>query len=152
MTANWPAMDKNAASRNALLEFQEISAMGRLLCLQASALNMSNMTNVVKVMVRSRLDTVWSSSISCRKTYIVPASISSPDVSTRYIRGVVMISSPRRRGGRCITAGSTFSTPRLCASGPSMMMLIHRICMGFRGWADPSGYSKPQGLVPQQMC
>merc|ERR1719410_409248 len=40
-------------------------------------------------------------------------------------------------GGFFINSLSAGSTPRLCAGGPSMMMLIHRICIGFRGLAVP---------------
>jgi hypothetical protein len=45
--------------------------MGRLLCLHAKALNMSNITKVVKVIVLS-LDDTLPSSISTRNTYMVP--------------------------------------------------------------------------------
>mmetsp|Transcript_4629 Transcript_4629/g.13006 ORF Transcript_4629/g.13006 Transcript_4629/m.13006 type:complete len:207 (-) Transcript_4629:2782-3402(-) len=33
---------------------------------------------------------------------------------------------------------STSSTPKLCAGGPSMMMLIHSICMALRGLGSPN--------------
>ena len=65
-----------------------------------------------------------------------------------------MIESLTFLGGRCITSLSTGSTPRLssnacftsqinisidstqnlCAGGPSMIILIHNICMAFRGF------------------
>jgi hypothetical protein len=54
-----------------LFEFQLSSKMGRLLCLHAKALNMSNITKVVKVIVLS-LDDTLPSSISTRNTYMVP--------------------------------------------------------------------------------
>ena len=63
--------EKAIARRNALFEFQLSSNIGLLLCLHARALNMSNITKVVKVIVLSREDTL-PSSISTRNTYIVP--------------------------------------------------------------------------------
>ena len=53
----WPPREKASASRKAPLEFHASSYTGLLLWRQASALNMSNMTKAVKVMVRSREDT-----------------------------------------------------------------------------------------------
>ena len=35
-------------------------------------------------------------------------------------------------------AGSTGSTPSDCEGGPSIRMLINRICIGFRGLSSPS--------------
>jgi hypothetical protein len=76
-------------------------------------------------------------SISVRKTKMVPTRMRRPEVRTRKMRGRVMMSSCCLRGGRCITDESTDSTPRDCARGPSMMMLIHKICMGLSGLGRP---------------
>jgi hypothetical protein len=37
-----------------------------------------------------------------------------------------------------MTAGSTGSTPSDCAGGPSIRILIHRICIAFKGFGNPS--------------
>ena len=50
----------------------------------------------------------------------------------------VRMRASRWRGGRDITAGSTGSTPRDWAGGPSMRMLIQRICIAFNGLGSPS--------------
>ncbi len=50
---------------------------------------------------------------------------------------LVKISASLRRVGLCITAGSTGSTPRDCAGGPSMRILIQRICIAFSGLGRP---------------
>jgi len=50
----------------------------------------------------------------------------------------VNIGASRCRGGRSMTAGSTGSTPSDCAGGPSIKILIHRICIAFRGFGNPS--------------
>lgn len=42
------------------------------------------------------------------------------EVSTRRMSGRVRTRAVRERGGRVMTAGSTGSTPRDCAGGPSM--------------------------------
>lgn len=70
-TAVCPSSEKAMARRNALFEFQLNSNTGRLLCLQARALNMSNITKVVKVIVRS-LEETLPSSISNKNTQTVP--------------------------------------------------------------------------------
>ena len=44
----------------------------------------------------------------------------------------------RFRGGLLMTAGSTGSTPRDCAGGPSIRILIHNICIAFSGLGSPS--------------
>ena len=43
------------------------------------------------------------------------------------MRGLVRIWALRERGGRVITAGSTGSTPRDCAGGPSIKMSMGRV-------------------------
>jgi len=40
-------------------------------------------------------------------------------------------------GGRRMIAGSTGSTPRDCEGGPSIRILIKRICIGLRGLSSP---------------
>lgn len=93
---------------------------------QFKALNISNNTKQVNVMVVSRLFTSPSVSISCVYTSIVPIITIDADVRTRLIRAFVNTGAFRLRGGRLITSGSTGSTPRDCAGGPSM--IISRIC------------------------
>ena len=44
------------------------------------------------------------------------------DMRVRWSSGFVRICALRERGGRVITAGSTGSTPRDCAGGPSIKM------------------------------
>jgi len=51
---------------------------------------------------------------------------------------LVMIGAFFFLGGRHITAGSTGSTPRDCEGGPSIRMLIKRICIALRGLDRPS--------------
>ena len=51
-----------------------------------------------------------------------PANMSRPEVSTRMMRGFVMMSSCLLRGGLCITNGSTVSTPRLWEILNSVML------------------------------
>ena len=50
----------------------------------------------------------------------------------------VSINASRCRGGRDMTAGSTGSTPNDCAGGPSMRILIHKICIAFNGFGNPN--------------
>ena len=59
-------------------------------------------------------------------------------VRTRLINLEVRIRSSRCRGGRDMTAGSTGSTPRDWAGGPSMRILIQRICIAFKGLERPN--------------
>lgn len=73
-------------------------------------------------------------------------------INTRCKRRLVNAGEPRGRGGRDMTSGSTGSTPRDCAGGPSIMMsndvsyfhqiiivnlLIHNICIAFSGLSNP---------------
>jgi hypothetical protein len=55
---------------------------------------------------------------------MVPNIIMEAEVRTRVMRGQVRTGALRFRGGRVITSGSTGSTPRDCAGGPSMMMSV----------------------------
>jgi hypothetical protein len=50
----------------------------------------------------------------------------------------VNINSFLSRGGRSMMAGSTGSTPSDCAGGPSINILIQRICMAFSGLGSPN--------------
>ena len=121
---------------------------------------MSKKTKQVKVMVVSRAVTVPSMDISRIYVTIVPRTIMAADVSTRCITGRVSTRAVRDRGGRVMTAGSTGSTPRDWAGGPSIRMsgktegvsdirsgwirkgvqhlLIHRICIALRGLRRPN--------------
>lgn len=46
--------------------------------------------------------------------------------------------TPRGTGGRFMISGCTVSTPKLCAGGPSISILIHKICIGFKGFSNPT--------------
>lgn len=50
----------------------------------------------------------------------------------------VSIGASRCLGGRDMTAGSTGSTPNDWAGGPSIRILIHRICIAFNGFGSPN--------------
>src|SRR5271156_3583904 len=85
--------------------------------------------------------------------------IKEAEVRTRRIRGLVRTRAFLERGGRVIIRGSTGSTPRDCAGGPSIRMsdrflatcfhdqwfrkrgrrdlLIHSICIAFSGFLNP---------------
>ncbi len=67
------------------------------------------------------------------KMYKVPLTINKALSRIFPMRLRLIIDSFVDLGGFLSTSGSTGSTPRLCAGGPSMIMLIHRICMAFRG-------------------
>lgn len=41
-----------------------------------------------------------------------------------------------------MTAGSTGSTPNDCAGGPSIRILIHKICIAFKGFGRPKVVDK----------
>lgn len=117
---------------------------------QLNALNISKKTKQVNVMVVSRGVTMLSlicksgvnqqtsppilSRLTSRtKMKSVPQIIIAADINTFKIRLRVIMGWFTLRGGCLRTSGSTGSTPRLCAGGPSMMILIHRICMAFNG-------------------
>ena len=85
-------------------------------------------------MVVSRRETT-PSACSRVKTQSVPATITHADERQRASSRGLMMGSLARRGGRRMTVGSTGSTPSDCAGGPSMMMLIHRICIALSGLA-----------------
>lgn len=61
------------------------------------------------------------------KTHSVPAIMTRADRSTFKINFLVIIGSLVFRGFCLTTSFSTGSTPKLCAGGPSIMMLIHKI-------------------------
>ena len=63
-------------------------------------------------------------------------------VRTRFRTLEVRIFASRFRGGLVMTAGSTGSTPRDCAGGPSMRILIHRICIALSGFSRPKSVEK----------
>jgi hypothetical protein len=58
-------------------------------------------------------------------------------VRTRLMTFDVKIKASRWRGGRSMTAGSTGSTPKDWAGGPSIRILIQRICIAFNGLGNP---------------
>ena len=85
----------------------------------------------------------------------VPIIIINAEVRTRWISGFVSTRALLGRGGRPMIEGSTGSTPRDCAGGPSMrissqilakehrrsyraVILIHRICIAFSGFLNPN--------------
>src|ERR1700710_2803576 len=86
------------------------------------------------------------------------------EVRTRVMRGQVRTGALRFRGGRVMTSGSTGSTPRDWAGGPSIMMsvqkfvseetegkergdvLIHKICIAFKGFLNPRHVQKKTKL------
>lgn len=51
---------------------------------------------------------------------MVPSMMMEAEVRTRWMRARVRTRAVRERGGRDMMAGSTGSTPRDCAGGPSM--------------------------------
>ena len=104
---------------------------------QHNALNKSKATNVVNVIVKSCFDGSFLSPSVEKKMNMVPLNIQAPDVSTRYKRGRVIMSSVFFLGGRLIIELSTASTPKDWAGGPSIMMLIQRICIAFKGFGLP---------------
>ena len=67
-------------------------------------------------------------------TKIVPQIIIEEEIKTLTIKSNVIIGSLTFRGGFDIMSESTGSTPRLWAGGPSMIMLIHKICIAFKGF------------------
>ena len=83
---------------------------------------MSKKTKQVNVMVVSRAETLLSRDISRIYIQRVPSMIMVAEVRTRWMRGRVSTRAFFERGGRDITAGSTGSTPRDWAGGPSIRM------------------------------
>lgn len=105
---------------------------------QLSAFHISNSTKHVNVMVVSRL--VFPpepSSISLWNTHSVPKMIIPADNKTLTIKDFEIIGSFTLRGFCLSTSWSTGSTPKDWAGGPSIIMLIHNICMAFSGFAMP---------------
>lgn len=88
-------------------------------------------------MVCSLLD-ILSSSNANIYTNNVPTTIIDAENSTRYNNLFVIIGASFFRGGRRITAGSTGSTPRLWLGGPSMRILMNKICIALSGLLSPS--------------
>lgn len=56
------------------------------------------------------------------------------DMKIFRISDLLSIVSVIHRGGCLIVSLSTGSTPKLWAGGPSMMMLIHKICIALSGF------------------
>lgn len=105
---------------------------------QLSALNMSNRTKQVNVMVVSRFVLPADpSAISRWKTHNVPKMIMLADSRTFTISARVIMGCLTFRGLCFSTSWSTGSTPNDWAGGPSIMMLIHSICMALSGLAMP---------------
>ena len=80
----------------------------------------------VNVMVVS-LAVIFPSSIVILKIQRVPQMMMEADRRMLDIRLRVRICSFRWRGGFLRTSWCTGSRPRLCAGGPSMITLIHKI-------------------------
>jgi hypothetical protein len=59
---------------------------------------------------------------------MVPSMIIEAEVKTRVMRGHVRTGALRFRGGRVMTSGSTGSTPRDWAGGPSIIMSVKICC------------------------
>lgn len=110
---------------------------------QLSALNISKSTKQVKVMVVSRFVLPADpSAISRWNTHRVPRMIMLAERRTLTINARVIMGCLTFLG-RCLsTSWSTGSTPSDCAGGPSMIILIHRICMAFRGFAIPMSVAR----------
>lgn len=129
-------IEKATASKNIRLV---VSPMVKTLFVcerQDRALNMSKNTKQVKVIVVSRL--VFPSvpsAISRWNTHSVPSTIILALSRTFTTTDFVIIGCFTFRGFCLSTSWSTGSTPRDCAGGPSIMMLIHKICMAFSGLA-----------------
>merc|ERR1719400_2267492 len=87
-------------------------------------------------MVVSLLVTLPSSIISLN-TNRVPQTIMEAERMMLRRMSLLSIACFTSLGGFFISSLSAGSTPRLWAGGPSMMMLIQRICIGFKGLAVP---------------
>lgn len=57
----------------------------------------------------------------------VPSMMMAAEVSTRWINGLVSTRADRERGGRFIMDGSTGSTPRDWAGGPSIRISVDEV-------------------------
>uniref|UniRef100_A0A224XRN4 Uncharacterized protein n=1 Tax=Panstrongylus lignarius TaxID=156445 RepID=A0A224XRN4_9HEMI len=64
------------------------------------------------------------------------------DNSTFIIRCLVIIGCLTFLGPCFTTSLSTGSTPKLCAGGPSIIMLIQSICMALSGLGIPKSVAK----------
>lgn len=65
---------------------------------------------------------------SLLNTHRVPATMNTADKSTLTISRFVIIGSLVLRDFCLTTSSLTGSTPKLCAGGPSINILIHKIC------------------------
>ena len=136
MTRNWPTMDPPIAQRNAVLEENGISWKHLSADRQTYALKRSQLTKHMKVIVVSLL-VAFPSSSSFENTFSVRNTIIAALLIARSSRARVTMGSSAFRGLARKICPSTGSTPRLWAGGPSIIMLIQRICIAFRGEGNP---------------
>lgn len=138
MTSSCPTSENPTAARN--IRFVKRPIVNTLLVCerQLSAFHMSNKTKQVNVIVVSRaVRPSDPSAISRWNTQSVPRMIIPADSNT-LITNDLEIMAFFTFLGRCLsTSWSTGSTPNDCAGGPSMMMLIHKICIAFNGFGIP---------------
>ena len=88
-------------------------------------------------MVVSLRDT-FPSSNSFENIRSVMKTIKAALEMARNSKARVTMGSSALRGLACSIFESTGSTPKLCAGGPSMMILIHNICIAFNGVGNPN--------------
>merc|ERR1719419_2046358 len=79
-------------------------------------------------------------------THMVPVVMKKAEIRMLVISDRVSMCSWGFRGGFRSTVGSTGSRPSDCAGGPSMMTLIHRICMGLRGLGTSSRVEREMSI------
>ena len=92
--------------------------------------------NVMNVIVVSLRVTCPSSSSSA-KTPSVRKTIHAAEVMARIRSALVRTESSAFLGLARKMASSTGSTPSDCAGGPSITMLIQRICIALSGFGSP---------------
>lgn len=132
ITSNCPTNDVPTATTNVLLVVRPMERIDLFMERHAKALNMSKKTKQVNVIVVSR-GVIILSCISLQNIHNVPDTMIAELLMICTNNPSDTIGSLTRRGGDFITSLSTGSTPKLCAGGPSIMILIHNICMAFNG-------------------
>ncbi|OLY78695.1 hypothetical protein AYI68_g7248 [Smittium mucronatum] len=137
ITPNCPNIEAPTAKLSAVFEKKPNSKIDLVSDRHETALNKSNNTNVVNVMVVS-LAVTTPSFISITYTNNVPTSMINPDIKTLRKTLLLSIGALRGRGGNIMLLWSGGSTPNDWAGGPSIRILIHRICMAFKGFGRPN--------------
>lgn len=161
MTNNWPISENPTASKNILLLNSPILKILLVCERQLSALNISNSTKQVNVIVVSRfVRPSEPSDISRWNTHNVPNIMMLADSKTLIITDFVIIGCLTFLGRWRSTSSSTASTPSdwaekkqihlesiafsgspiqhsIIPGGPSIIILIQRICMAFNGFGIP---------------